>query len=228
MNRDWRVRSTISTDRVYSRGGTLSSPDWNLGPSTGYVWAICQCHVSVTIFRMGTSVRDWIRSVAFRKGTFTSTVQYTNFRTCQTKYHAAPCPSSPNYLTDGSEGTDFPPNPQRVGRVSRTPRPAFSKRLPRETLGCARDDRPSRSLCRVASRRCDIHEDDDDLGERIARFALRRRARHGPTPACGGDRVDALPRRRRTTAFVFVPSNVLVFRRVEREGRVLRRRNSDS
>ena len=38
-------------------GGTLNIPDWNLGPSTGYVWAISQCHVSVTIFRMGTSVR---------------------------------------------------------------------------------------------------------------------------------------------------------------------------
>ena len=38
-------------------GGTLNIPDWNLGPSTGYICAIIQCHVSVTIFRMGTSVR---------------------------------------------------------------------------------------------------------------------------------------------------------------------------
>ena len=62
---------------MYSRGGTLNSPDWNLGPSTGYVWAIRQCHVSVTIFRMGTAVRGWIRSVAFfRMGISVSEVAF--------------------------------------------------------------------------------------------------------------------------------------------------------
>ena len=54
----------------------VQNPRLEFGPFPGYVWASF-CHVSVTMFRMGNSVRGWIRSGAFfRMGISVSEVAF--------------------------------------------------------------------------------------------------------------------------------------------------------